>query len=120
MSSKRKRLEEQLLVAPVAHEVDVTLPAFVASAPKADASNVEGRCASLSECYLVYCYLCRTGAHTGAAAWPQRARAQSRRLAHTPLTAARRTVGGYLVASLFLRRLLPRLHSGDGEAAAGG
>jgi hypothetical protein len=79
MSSKRKRLEEQLLVAPVAHEVDLTLPSFVAAAPPADASTAAGRCASLSECYLVYCYLCRTGTRAGAAARVQRAHAPSRR-----------------------------------------
>jgi len=62
MSTKRKRLEEQLLIEPATHDVELTLRRFVETAPKGSAADSSGRCASLAECYLVYCYLCRTGA----------------------------------------------------------
>jgi hypothetical protein len=59
MATKRQRLAQ----ATQGGEPTLSLPAFAATAPSAAAaaSAAAGWCASVAECYLVYCYLCRTG-----------------------------------------------------------
>ena len=49
----------------------LNLPSFVASMPAGASPASAGACASVPECYLVYCYLCRTGAQPRRA--PRRA-----------------------------------------------
>ena len=58
MATKRQRLAQ----ATIGGEPTLSLPAFVSTAPEGSGASAAGRAASLADCYLVYVYLCRTGA----------------------------------------------------------
>lgn len=66
MSTKKQRLAQRT----AGGEPSLSLPAFAAAMP-ASALPSAGACASVPDCYLVYCYLCRTGA-CGDVAAPSR------------------------------------------------
>jgi len=70
MATKRQRLAQ----ATIGGEPTLSLPAFVSTAPETSGASAAGRAASLADCYLVYVYLCRTGA---PAAQAQRSAAQA-------------------------------------------
>jgi hypothetical protein len=64
MATKKQRMAQRTS----GGEPLLSLSSFSATIP-ADASPASaGWCASVPECYLVYCYLCRTGAQPEQAA----------------------------------------------------
>ena len=97
MSTKKQRLAQRT----AGGEPSLSLPAFAAAMPAGALQPSAGACASVPDCYLVYCYLCRTGA-SGAAA-----------LHCAPLLkrrgALRRLVARDGAAHVALRHVVPRL-----------
>ena len=72
MSTKKQRLAQRT----AGGEPSLSLPAFAAAMP-AGALPSAGACASVPDCYLVYCYLCRTGACVRCRGSVTRARAEA-------------------------------------------
>ena len=58
MATKKQRMAQRTF----GGEPLLSLPSFAASMPAGASPDSPGWCASVPECYLAYCYLCRTGA----------------------------------------------------------
>jgi hypothetical protein len=66
MATKRQRMA----IVTVTGEPKLSMPQFLATLPAAaEGTHTTSRLASDAECYLAYCYLCRTGVCVCVLCW---------------------------------------------------